>query len=59
MKTYVITTGIVFGLITLAHVWRVIAEGSQLAADPFFIITTIVTAGLSLWAWRVLRLSPR
>ena len=34
MKAYVITTGVVFGLLTLVHVWRAIEEGPQLAPNP-------------------------
>jgi hypothetical protein len=57
MKAYVMTTGAVFGLITLAHLLRVVAEGPRLATDPFFVLLTVVAAALCLWAWRVLRLS--
>ena len=59
MKAYVITTGSVFGLIVLAHVARIIAEGAQLAKEPSFILLTVAAAALSLWAWRVMRLMPR
>jgi hypothetical protein len=59
MRAYVITTGAVFGLLTLMHVWRVIAEGVYLLKDPWWILITLAAAALSLWAWRVLRLVPR
>ena len=59
MKAYVMTTGAVFGLITLAHIARIIAEGPRLMTDPFFVLLTVATAGLSLWAWRVFRLAAR
>jgi hypothetical protein len=59
MKAYVMTTGAVFGLITLAHVLRIIAEGPHLATDPWFVLLTVAAAALSLWAWRVLRLTTR
>ena len=59
MKAYVMTTGTVFGLITLAHLIRIILEGPHLARDPIFILLTLVAVGLCLWAWRVLRLLPR
>jgi len=59
MKAYVITTGTVFGLITLSHLFRVIVEGSHLARDPIYILLTLVAASLCFWAWRVLRLLPR
>ncbi|MBA2707900.1 MAG: hypothetical protein H0U59_08870 [Gemmatimonadaceae bacterium] len=55
MKAYVATTGVVFGLLTLAHLWRVVAEDRNLATDPWYVLITVAAAGLSLWAWRVLR----
>jgi hypothetical protein len=59
MKAYLITTGTVFGLITAAHIWRMFAEGSHLATDPVFLLLTLLAAGLSFWAWSLLRRSPR
>jgi hypothetical protein len=59
MKAYVITSGSIFGLIVVAHIWRVIEEGAHLATSPSYILLTAAAAGLSLWAWRVLRLLPR
>ena len=56
MKTYVMTTGAVFALITLAHIMRIVAEGPRLASEPFFVLMTVLSTALSLWAWRVLRL---
>lgn len=59
MKAYVITTGVIFVLITLAHILRVFAEGPRLAKDPFFILLTAIAVGLAVWAWRLLkRASP-
>jgi hypothetical protein len=55
MKAYLVTTGIVFTLVTAAHIWRVIGETRSLARDPWFILITLFAAGLSLWAWRLLR----
>jgi hypothetical protein len=59
MKTYVITTGAVFGLLTLAHIARIVAEGPRLATDPSFVLITVAAAGLCLWAYRLVRLSSR
>ena len=59
MKAYLITTGVVFGLITVAHIWRAFAEGSHLATDPVFILLTVASAALCFWAWRLLRRSSR
>jgi hypothetical protein len=59
MKAYVLTTGAVFGLITMAHIARVFAEGPHLATDPVFILLTIATAALCFWACWLLCLAPR
>ncbi len=59
MKAYLITTGTVFGLITLAHVWRALAEDLRLATDPWFVLLTVAAAALSFWAWRLLSRSSR
>ena len=56
MRTYVITTGVIFGLITIAHLVRMVLE-RRLVPDPVFIILTLISAGLSIWAWTVLRSS--
>jgi hypothetical protein len=53
------TTGILFGLITAAHLWRMVQEAPHLATDPWFILLTLVAAALCLWAWRLLRLAAR
>ena len=53
LKNYVITTGAVFGLLTLAHIARVVAEGPHLATDPSFVLITVAAAGLCFWAWRL------
>ena len=58
MKAYLVTTGIIFALIGVAHILRVFAEGPRLAKDPLFILLTLLTFALSIWAWRLLRNSP-
>lgn len=59
MKAYVITTGAVFGLIVVAHIWRVAEEGLALAKDPLYIALTLAAAGLCFWAWRLLKSMSR
>jgi hypothetical protein len=54
MKAYLVTTGTVFGAIVFAHVWRLFEEGMHPATEPAFIILTVVSAALSLWAWLLL-----
>ena len=55
MRTYVTITGVIFGLITVAHIWRIVAEGSRLATQPFFVLMTVVSTAFTLWAVRLLR----
>jgi hypothetical protein len=57
MKAYVATTGTIFGLITLAHFWRMAAESRDLAGDPIFIILTVLSAFLCVWAVLLLKRS--
>ena len=59
MRAYVMTTGVIFGLITLAHIWRAIEEGSRLATEPWYVLVTVATAALCLWACRLLWRSSR
>lgn len=58
MRIYLMITGAVFGLIALAHIWRAIAEGPNLATDPVFIVLTLAAAALCLWAVRLLWRRP-
>jgi hypothetical protein len=59
MRAYLVTTGTVFGLITAAHVWRVLMESRALARDPWFLLVTLLTAALCVWAVRLLRPGAR
>jgi hypothetical protein len=56
MKAYLVTTGTVFGLITIAHISRIVAENPHLALEPWYILLTLVAAGLCVWSvfllWR-------
>jgi hypothetical protein len=54
MKAFLVTSGTIFGLITVAHIARAIVEGPSIATDPFFILLTLLAAGVSAWAWRLL-----
>jgi hypothetical protein len=55
MRAYVITSGVIFALLTVAHILRVVLENRQLATDPAYILLTLATTALAIWAWRVLR----
>jgi hypothetical protein len=53
MKAYVTTTGVLFGLIVGAHIWRAVAEGPSVLSGPIFAVSTIASAALTIWAWRL------
>jgi hypothetical protein len=54
VKAYVATTGAIFGLLVVLHIWRVTQE-PQLIRDPWYWLITLAAAALSLWAWWVVR----
>lgn len=53
MKAYVITTALIFGLLTVAHVWRVMVE-PNLLREPWHLLTTLIAAAIVVWASRLL-----
>lgn len=57
-EAYVLTTGVLFGVLTLAHVWRMVEE-RQMATEPWYLVITAATAVLSIWAWRLVRRTER
>ena len=40
MKGYVITTGALFGLLMLAHIWRMVQE-PHMVRDPWFLVRAV------------------
>ena len=58
MKAYVLTTGVLFASIAIAHILRMFAE-RHLATDPAYVLLTVLAVGLCLWSWRVLRMQTR
>jgi hypothetical protein len=63
MKAYLVTTGILFALISLAHLMRTITEWSHFATDRWFILygpgLGVVSGILCFWAWRLFRQTAR
>lgn len=57
MKTYLITTGFIFGVIAGLHVWRATDEGGLL--KPLWIVLILLPAALCIWAFALLRKSWR
>jgi hypothetical protein len=58
MKAYVLTTGSVFGLLTVTHLWRMAVE-RQLLRDPYYLSITLTAAALCVWAGLVVRRAAR
>jgi len=58
MKAYVLFTGILFGLVVVAHVWRMCVE-THLVHDPTYWVITGLAAAMSTWAWISLARSSR
>ena len=48
------TTGGIFGLLTIAHVWRYTME-RHLLSSPWHLSVTVIAAVLFIWAMRLLR----
>jgi hypothetical protein len=62
MKVYLITTGSLFGLLALMHMWRIVAQWPRLLHDSGEIVEAgigVVALALCLWAWRLLRTPAR
>ena len=59
MRAYLVTTGVMFALIAVAHLWRIVAESRALATEPWFMGLTIAAVVMSGWAFRLLRTAPR
>jgi tetrahydromethanopterin S-methyltransferase subunit E len=60
MKAYLITTGLIFGIMTILHIWRAAAEWPHpMSANPGFLpimaILIVLPALLAWWAWRLTR----
>ena len=54
MKVYVITTGVIFALITIAHLARMVVEPRTLT-EPVYLFLTLLSAALAIWAVTLLR----
>ena len=58
MKAYLITTGVIFGLLTIFHVWRSFSE-TGFHHDLWFVAITLLSAGFCIWAFQLLRKTSR
>jgi hypothetical protein len=59
VRPYLLTTGILFGLLTIVHLWRVVAESASLARDPWYLLITALAAAFCVWALALYRRTAR
>ena len=59
MKAYLMISGTLFGVLLIAHLLRLYGEGLQVAADPWFVLSTVLSGWLCVWAVRLLRQAAR
>jgi hypothetical protein len=59
MKAYLATTCVLFALLTIMHLWRMVAEAGGPGTDPWFILITLVAAAFAVWAGLLLRQTRR
>ena len=60
MRAYVATSGVVFGLVVIAHIARLVVEGPRALHSPVFIVASFLAVGMLVWSVLVyLRLGHR
>ena len=55
MRRYIVTTGAAAVLLALAHIARIFVEGSHLLRQPAFLLATVASVGIGVWAFVLLR----
>jgi hypothetical protein len=58
MRAYLMTSGLIFLALTLAHAARMLAEGTTILKEPVFLTTTVLSVIMTVWAFRVSRRCP-
>jgi hypothetical protein len=57
MKAYLGTTGVIFALVTVAHLARTPEIIREFQTEPwsavFYNVLTLLSAALAVWAWRL------
>ena len=54
MRAYLLTSGAIFALIAVAHIWRLTLE-RHLLTEPWYLALTALAAALAVWAAALLR----
>jgi hypothetical protein len=55
VKAFIVTAAIAFALLALAHVARLVAEGPHLLKEPVFLLTSVGSVCICVWAIILLR----
>jgi hypothetical protein len=55
MRAYLLISGVLYFVLVLAHVARLLAEGTSVASSPMFTISTVAATLMTTWSWRLLR----
>jgi hypothetical protein len=59
MRGYTITSGLLFAALVLVHLLRLALEGMGPLSNPVFLITTLCSGGMAVWAWVALKALSR
>ena len=57
MRGYIITSGVLFAALVIVHIARLAAEGTTLLGNPVFLVTTLASAAMAVWACLALKSS--
>jgi hypothetical protein len=55
VRGYVLATGGAAVLLALAHLARILMEGTHLLGQPAFLLATLASIGIAVWALLLLR----
>ena len=58
MRAYVVTTGILYVALFLAHMARLAAEGMTPLRSPMFVVTSLGALAMIVWSVRALKAGP-
>jgi hypothetical protein len=54
VRRYIVITGAAAVLLVLAHLARIFVEGSHLLRQPAFLLATVASVGIGVWAFVLL-----
>ena len=55
MRAYVLTSGLIFFALALAHAARLVQEGAAPLGEPIFVVTTLLAFAMTIWAFLIWR----